>query len=83
MFGDYLRSLAVLQQAQRRGVGRKTIDMLVECCQQARVKNLWACVSAFNTGALTFYDEQGFDRIGTLSDPVTEGEDEVLIRRRQ
>ena len=82
LFGDYLRILAVLPQAQRRGVGREALDILCQRGREAGADNLWACVSGFNHGALEFYRASGFEVIGTINDLVIEGEDEILIRRR-
>ena len=82
LFGDYLKILAVIPQAQRQGVGQQTLRTIAARSRESGAKNLWACVSAFNSAALDFYDNNGFERIGTLSDLVVEGEDEILVRLR-
>jgi hypothetical protein len=45
-------------------------------------RNLWACVSDFNTSARTFYARQGFEEIAPLDGLVQPGMAEVLLRKR-
>jgi hypothetical protein len=48
---------------------------------EARRVNVWILVSSFNTRARRFYARQGYTEIGTLTDFVQPGCDEVLLRK--
>ena len=82
LFGDYLKLFAVLPGMQGHGHGHAAIEKLCTACTATGGTNLWACVSAFNSQAQTFYERCGFETIGRISDLVVSGEDELLIRRR-
>jgi ribosomal protein S18 acetylase RimI-like enzyme len=53
----------------------------VESLAFARGKNLFACVSDFNTGARRFYRRQGFVEVGPLPDLLVSGSAEILLRK--
>lgn len=76
--GPMIELLAVLPQAQGAGLGRE----LVEWAARQGGGNLWACVSAFNASARAFYARSGFVEVASLPDLVTDGYDEILLRRR-
>jgi diamine N-acetyltransferase len=82
LYGPYIRLLAVLPPAQGHGLGSALIDRLADVARKHGQANLWVCASAFNDRALAFYERRGFRRIGVLEGLVTEGEDEVLLRRQ-
>ncbi len=81
LFGPYLNLLAVLPAHQRLGIGAAVLRwMQDEVAGQA--KNLWLCASAFNAGALAFYQRHGFSPVGDLPDLVAPGFTEILMRKR-
>jgi len=82
LYGPYIRLLAVLPQAQGRGLGTALIDRLAEDTRKVGQANMWVCASTFNIDALAFYDRLGFRRVGVLDGLVVADEDEVLLRRR-
>ena len=65
LFGDYLELLAIDPSAQGQGLGRMLLTH-VEAIVFARVKNLFLCVSDFNTGARRFYQRYGYQEIGPI-----------------
>lgn len=82
LFGPYIRLLAVLPDAQGRGIGRALISHACHIARQRHDPNIWVCASAFNHDAISFYEREGFVRIGCLEELVARGEDEILLRRR-
>ena len=78
--GAYIELFAVLPRAQGQGVGRAALKF-VEQTYRGRTANLWLLVSGFNAGARCFYEKQGFCPIGVITDLVTAGQDEVLMRK--
>jgi ribosomal protein S18 acetylase RimI-like enzyme len=79
--GAYIELFAVLPQAQGGGVGDALLTH-VELTYRSRTGNLWLLVSGFNARARRFYERAGFGPVGTISDLVLPGEDEILMRKR-
>ncbi|HJR77796.1 MAG TPA: GNAT family N-acetyltransferase [Nitrospiraceae bacterium] len=80
LFGDYLELLAVAPTLTGQGLGRLLLTH-VESLAFTRGKNLFACVSDFNTGARRFYRRHGFVEIGPLADLLVPGSAEILLRK--
>lgn len=81
LFGPYLNLLAVLPTYQRHGIGAAVLGWM-EQEVRGQARNLWLCASAFNSGALAFYERHGFSRVGDLPDLIAPGLSEVLMRKR-
>lgn len=80
LFGDYLELLAISPAQRGRGLGRLLLTH-VEEQTFARAKNLFACVSDFNTDARRFYERQGYAEVGRLENFLVAGRDEILLRK--
>jgi ribosomal-protein-alanine N-acetyltransferase len=80
LLGDYLELLGVAVWARGMGVGRALLAH-VETVVFDRTKNLFACVSDFNTGARDFYRKQGFEEIGPMPNFLIPGSAEILLRK--
>jgi GNAT superfamily N-acetyltransferase len=80
LFGDYLELLAVTPSLTGQGLGRLLLAH-VESLAFTRGKNLFACVSDFNTGARRFYRRHGFVEVGPLPDLLVVGSAEILLRK--
>ena len=80
LFGDYLELLAIKPTLTGQGLGRLLLTH-VESLAFARGKNLFACVSDFNTGARRFYRRHGFVEVGPLADLLVSGSAEILLRK--
>jgi ribosomal protein S18 acetylase RimI-like enzyme len=78
--GDYLRLLVVDARHRGRGVGRELMAHL-EAEVFARAKNLYLCVSDFNTPARTFYHRLGYEEVGAVQDLLVAGSAEILMRK--
>ncbi len=80
--GPYIQFLGIVPGAQGEGAGSHVLDKLVEDARASGDRNLWVAASAFNTGALRFYERHGFVRAAELDSLVQEGIDEILLRKR-
>jgi ribosomal-protein-alanine N-acetyltransferase len=80
LFGDYLELLAIAPTLTGQGLGRLLLTH-VESLAFTRGKNLFVCVSDFNTGARRFYRRHGFVEIGPLADLLVPGSAEILLRK--
>lgn len=80
LLGDYLELLGVAGWARHQGTGTQLLAH-VEALVFARTKNLFACVSDFNTGARDFYRKQGFQEIGPMPNFLIPGSAEILLRK--
>jgi ribosomal protein S18 acetylase RimI-like enzyme len=80
LLGDYLELLGVAGWARQQGTGRHLLAY-VEALVFARAKNLFACVSDFNSGARAFYRRQGYQEIGPMPNFLIPGSAEILLRK--
>jgi ribosomal-protein-alanine N-acetyltransferase len=80
LLGDYLELLGVAGWARGKGMGKQLL-MHVESLVFARTKNLFACVSDFNTEARNFYRKQGYQEIGPMPNFLIPGTSEILLRK--
>ena len=79
--GPYLQMLAVVPAHQNRGIGAIFLAWYEEETR-GHFRNLWLCVSAFNTEAQRLYRAHGYERIATLESLIRDGDDEHLMRKR-
>lgn len=82
MFGTYLKLLAVLPTAQGRGLGGAILDWMQREGEARGERNQFVATSAFNAGALRFYERHGFVRVANLPGLINDTETEILLRRR-
>ncbi len=80
--GPYLQFLGILPPYQKRGLGAAALSWLESLATREKSQNVWVVASAFNAGALSFYEHFGFVRVATLDGLVADGTDEVLLRKR-
>ena len=79
--GPYLELLMVLPEFQNQGIGKKALNWAFHQAASENATNFWACVSAFNQPARAFYAKLGFTETSELTDLVTNGENEILLRK--
>ena len=80
LMGDYLELLVVAPSARHHGLGSALLKH-VESLVFARMKNLFACVSDFNTEARQFYKKNGYQEIGPMPNFLIPGSAEILLRK--
>lgn len=77
----YVKSLIVAPAYRGQGVGSSLLAF-AEDRYRTQVRNLFLCVSSFNTSAQKFYEQHGWVKVGELKDYVVEGYDEWILRKR-
>lgn len=80
--GPYLQFLAILPDAQRRGLGRAFLEWFEQEARNAEERNLWVAASEINRDAIRFYERHGFEAAAHLADLVCDGRTEILFRKR-
>ena len=79
--GPYLQILAVLPHLQGGGAGTAILHWYEQTALTARMRNVWLCVSGFNSDAQRFYQRYGYTLIGHIPDLMRSGDDELLMRK--
>ena len=80
MGSPYVASVAVAAAARGQGVGQRLLDFADH--RYAGARNIFLCVSDFNTDARRLYQRVGYEVVGELEDYVVAGRSEVLMRKR-
>lgn len=80
--GPYLTLLAVLPAYQGTGIGGAALAWMEGEALAAGARNCFLCVSAFNSAAHGFYLRNGYADAALLDELITDGEDEILMRKR-
>jgi ribosomal protein S18 acetylase RimI-like enzyme len=82
LLGPYLQRLAILPEYQGRSVGLRVLEWMEAQARTAKARQLWLCVSSFNTRAQAFYARFGFETAAILDKLASETSDEILMRKR-
>jgi ribosomal protein S18 acetylase RimI-like enzyme len=77
----YVKSIVVDPEHRSRGVGAALLDFAEKLFREES-RHLFLCVSSFNGRALSFYERQGYSKVGELEDYVIEGASEILMHKR-
>lgn len=79
-FTGYIQSLCVAPAWRGKRVGAALMDF-AEKRVFRQTPNVFLCVSSFNTGAQAFYLRLGYEKVGTLTNYLVQGYDEILMRK--
>ena len=79
-FDGYVQLVAVFPEFQNRGLGGKIMQFAEEKIFQ-RSKNVFLCVSSFNSPAQKFYERLGYQKTGELENFLAAGQNEILMRK--
>ena len=82
LHGPYLNTLGLLPGFDGQGLGAVVLGWFEAEARRAGFRNIWLCVSSFNTGAERFYRRHGFEPSATLENLSFDGFDEILMRKR-
>lgn len=79
-FKGYIQTLFIHPDHHRKGFGKRLLQFSEDHIRKIS-PNIFICVSAFNKGAIKLYEEAGFTYVGTLTDFVRTGYNELLYRK--
>jgi ribosomal protein S18 acetylase RimI-like enzyme len=82
LYGPYLQLLAILPGYQGRGLGLACLEWMEREARAAEARQLWLCVTSYNTRARAFYKRFGFEEAALLDKLATDVSDEVFMRKR-
>lgn len=79
-FPGYIQTVCVADSARGLGIGSQLVAYA-----EARIgrvsPNVFLCVSSFNPGARRLYERLGYEFVGTLTNYLIQGHDELLYRK--
>ncbi len=79
--GGYLRAIGVSPSFRRQGIGSRLLSF-AETMTVERARHFFLCVSSFNRGAQTFYENCGYARVGKLPGLIMPGVSEYIYWKR-
>jgi ribosomal protein S18 acetylase RimI-like enzyme len=82
LHGPYLKLIAILPEFQGRNLGLRLLQWMEFEASSAEARQLWLCVSTFNTRAQAFYQRFGFKAVAVLDKLASDASDELLMRKR-
>lgn len=78
----YVKRIAVSGEHRSLGIGKKLM-IFAEKKIFPRTKNVFLCVSDFNRGAIDFYLNLGYEKIGEIKDYLVKGKIEFIMRKTE
>lgn len=79
-FPGYIQTVCVADSARGHGIGSQLVGYAET--RIGRVSpNVFLCVSSFNPGAKRLYERLGYEFVGTLTNYLVDGHDELLYRK--
>jgi len=82
LHGPYLQLLAILPGFQGRNLGLRVLQWMEGQARAEEARQLWLCVSTFNTRARAFYERFGFEAVTVLEKLASDASDELFMRKR-
>jgi ribosomal protein S18 acetylase RimI-like enzyme len=82
LHGPYLQLLAVLPGFQGRNFGLRLLQWMEAEARTEEARQLWLCVSTFNSRARAFYERFGFEAVSVLEKLASDASDELFMRKR-
>lgn len=79
-FTGYIQTIGVIPEWRNCGIGTRLIKFAEERIFRES-KNVFLCVSSFNTEAQKLYQRLGYKRVGELKDYIVRGHSEILMRK--
>ena len=77
----HILNLCVGEAFQRRGLARELLHLMVSEADTLEVRDVFLEVRPSNTGAITLYEQTGFNQVGLRKDyyPADEGREDAII----
>jgi ribosomal protein S18 acetylase RimI-like enzyme len=80
-FVGYIQTICVAPDARSSGLGSQLIAFAEERIFREH-RNVFLCVSSFNTRARALYERLGYVKVGEIPDFLIDGASELLLRKR-
>ena len=77
----HVLNICVSHEFQRQGLGRRLLTELLDIAARLKVENIFLEVRPSNVGALTLYEDLGFNQIGLRKNyyPAKHGREDAVI----
>lgn len=77
----HVLNLCVAEAFQRRGLAREILSHLLDEADQLEVRDVFLEVRPSNTGAVSLYEQMGFNQVGLRKDyyPTADGREDAII----
>jgi ribosomal-protein-alanine N-acetyltransferase len=77
----HVLNLCVAQEFQRRGLAREILSHLMDEADSLKVRDVFLEVRPSNTGAISLYEQMGFNQVGLRKDyyPTVGGREDAII----
>ena len=74
-------NLCVAREFQRRGLAREILGHLMDEADSLKVRDVFLEVRPSNTGAISLYEQMGFNQVGLRKDyyPTVGGREDAII----
>lgn len=82
LHGPYLHFIGLLPEFHGQRIGDAALGWLENEARLGRARNLWLCCSDDNAGARRFYEAHGFRVTAEFDGLVSDGMNELLMRKR-
>jgi ribosomal protein S18 acetylase RimI-like enzyme len=79
-FIGYIKSICISTDYRGKGMGTSLMEF-AERRILSETPNVFICVSDFNTRAMNFYLDRGYEVIGEIKNYIIEGSSEILLRK--
>lgn len=77
----HVLNLCVAEEYQRRGLAREMLSLLLDEADTLEVRDVFLEVRPSNIGAVTLYEQMGFNQVGVRKDyyPTESGREDAII----
>jgi ribosomal-protein-alanine N-acetyltransferase len=79
-FVGYIQTVCAAPEYRGKGVGTTLVEFAEELIFRDH-RNVFICVSDFNSGARRLYERLGYRLVGELTDYIVSGHSELLLRK--
>ena len=82
LVGPYLGFLGLIPSSQGKGLGKVLMAWLEEKAKVHTARNIFICVSDFNSQAYEFYKACGYSKVANLDGLIVDNHGEFLLRKQ-
>ena len=78
----FIRSLAILQEHRKKGIGTETMNLLVDMIKNLGFEKVRLTVHPENEHALNIYKKAAFEKVGSIENYHGTGEPRLVLEKR-